>query len=42
MMKEVILQYLEVNKKFIRKEELKTKLKIKGEEQTVSFLSALK
>ena len=40
-MREVILQYLEVNKNFIKKEELKKKLKIKGEEQTVSFLGAL-
>lgn len=40
-MREMILQYLEENKYFISREELKKKLKIKGEEQTESFLSML-
>lgn len=40
-MSEVILQYLKEHKQFINKEELKKKLKIKGEQQTNVFLSAL-
>jgi len=40
-LKEIILQYVEKNKHFITREELKKNLKIKGEEQTTDFLSAL-
>ena len=39
--KEMILQYLEKNKHFIKGEELKKKLNIKGEEQTTLFFDVL-